>query len=927
MSDDDDALEDVYTHQYTAPKNDASLAIDVFSSEEDEAEEVDEMRASEYIKESMKKPVENKPSESGIIEEVSMRNFMCHSRLTIPLGPLINFIIGHNGSGKSAILTALTVAFGIKAKSTNRAGKIQDFIKEGEDYAWVAIKLKNQGENAYQSDLYGTSIIAERHWTRSGTSSFKIKNSEGRLISTKKSDLQEITDFFALQIDNPLNVLSQDEARQFLTKSNPKDKYKFFIKGTQLEQLDEDYVLMEGYVDQSEASTEARRGDLAVLGERKRIAKEKQRMLDRTETIQTQISEASWMHAWAQIEEQERALAALDAEISRHDQNIQRAQRTADDASHVYQEEDGNHGANIEVIADLEEQLLPRKETRDEIKEKFDDNKKKLSESIAGQRQIKTDIDRYKRDIATAERSIAAEHTRIENANGPAHARKIVDLEETKAKLPGFQERYHQHRDGKVQLEKVVQDAQHQVEAARPPIEQKQAELSRADVLLATLRKDQGDQMKAFSRQIHDVIRTIKSETRFRNTPVGPMGLFVRIKKPEWASVIERTFGGQMDAFIVTSKYDQGLLAAIMKRHGCHANILIGSPNKIDVSRNEPEQNMDTILRVLDIENDLVRNALIINQRIEQTVLIPRRPDANSYSQRRKPNVHSVMSHHDTIRGQGWRFESGRGGNKVSPVPKWERAIRMKTNAEDQIRLQQDSIAQIKRDIDQLQRQRREKEESFKNAKQAIVKHDQESKKLRLAVQQTEDRILQLENELSEDNVNDTGVLEELQQQLEDAKNNLQTAKDSYGDSVAQKDRIDDAQKAAKQELDAATAAVQEMEAKINKAKSRADQKKRTRDEALLKKNHALGLLAEAEARKQTVVERREVLAGQVDEMIPQAEQVHPRVPVPAGMTTEKLDERLDKMVKERDRVQQRYVSVVVHALPVLTTKQDWWQP
>lgn len=77
---------------------------------------------------------QNTPSECGIIEEIRCTNFMCHEQLTVPLGPLINFIIGHNGSGKSAVLTALTLCLGGKATATNRGQNLKSFIKEGREY-------------------------------------------------------------------------------------------------------------------------------------------------------------------------------------------------------------------------------------------------------------------------------------------------------------------------------------------------------------------------------------------------------------------------------------------------------------------------------------------------------------------------------------------------------------------------------------------------------------------------------------------------------------------------------------------------------------------------------------------------------------------------------------------------------------------------
>ncbi|CAJ0906698.1 16840_t:CDS:2, partial [Entrophospora sp. SA101] len=47
-------------------------------------------------------------AESGVIDSIELINFMCHKFLKVSFGPKINFVTGHNGSGKSAILTAIT---------------------------------------------------------------------------------------------------------------------------------------------------------------------------------------------------------------------------------------------------------------------------------------------------------------------------------------------------------------------------------------------------------------------------------------------------------------------------------------------------------------------------------------------------------------------------------------------------------------------------------------------------------------------------------------------------------------------------------------------------------------------------------------------------------------------------------------------------
>ena len=98
-------------------------------------EEVFEEEATQFLSQQRgKKKQQNEAADNGILESVTCQNFMCHSYLEIALGPLINFIIGHNGSGKSAVLTAITICLGGKATATNRGQNLKSFIKEGEEY-------------------------------------------------------------------------------------------------------------------------------------------------------------------------------------------------------------------------------------------------------------------------------------------------------------------------------------------------------------------------------------------------------------------------------------------------------------------------------------------------------------------------------------------------------------------------------------------------------------------------------------------------------------------------------------------------------------------------------------------------------------------------------------------------------------------------
>lgn len=84
-------------------------------------------------------------AEAGVIESVTLIDFMCHQNLSIDLGANMNFIIGHNGSGKSAILTAITVCLGGKAAISGRGSSLKTLVRQGQSQGSVIVKLRNRG--------------------------------------------------------------------------------------------------------------------------------------------------------------------------------------------------------------------------------------------------------------------------------------------------------------------------------------------------------------------------------------------------------------------------------------------------------------------------------------------------------------------------------------------------------------------------------------------------------------------------------------------------------------------------------------------------------------------------------------------------------------------------------------------------------------
>ena len=204
----------------------------------------------------------------------------------------------------------------------------------------LKVRIKNGGETGYQPDLYGNTITVERNFNRAGTSGFKLRAANDRIVSTRKADLEEIGDYYALQLDNPISVLTQDQARQFLSSASSNDKYKFFVKGVQLEQLYHDYELLAESIAQTEATFHDKQEQVAALLSRRDKAKELLDLVGRQRELRKRMNELGMQMAWVQVEEQEKRLVQFDNELRTLDKNLDAARIRADEASTAYDEAD-----------------------------------------------------------------------------------------------------------------------------------------------------------------------------------------------------------------------------------------------------------------------------------------------------------------------------------------------------------------------------------------------------------------------------------------------------------------------------------------------------------------------------------------------------------------------------------------------------------
>ncbi|KAI9738343.1 MAG: Structural maintenance of chromosomes protein 6 [Cirrosporium novae-zelandiae] len=875
------------------------------TTREEQLEELATQRATQrndQRAERLRGNLQNSIAEAGVVESIQCINFMCHSNLRVTLGPLINFIVGQNGSGKSAVLTGLTICLGGKATSTNRGGKLSKLIKTGEESGSVTVKLKNTGSSAYRHDVYGDSISVERYFTINGQSGFKLRSEMGRIISTKKAELQEIIDYFALQFDNPMNILSQDLARQFIGTSNPSEKYRYFVKGTQLEQLDQDYRLLEETTELMNTKLGEKHDVLDSLKNKKLEAAERLRQAQRLTSLRAKITERQHQMAWAQVEEQEKVRDDVRTEFADAERNIHEAEAKAETLSRAFEDAERRVSEAEDAAKALWAEVSPIEKDKEKENEEYVKKRSEMQKLLSEQRIIGDEIRSANSKIQKFKAEIEEELRRLEEINGGSHARKVQEFEEKQTETAEARRVYERHRENAHQLQMRLRDAEKAVDEAMRPIDAKEQEIRQCEDRLRTLMKDQGHQQTtAFPRNIDTLLRAIRQETRFSEAPVGPVAHHIRLLKPQWSSILETSFGGILNGFVVTSKGDQSILSAIMRKVGCQCPILIGNKNCIDTSDHEPSPEFQTILRIVQIDNELVRNQLIITQGIEQTLLIENRSEAHTtmFEGERLRNVKQCFCMNPHRRGAGVRFYyTGFGEAASGYIRPYPTSPRMKTDTEAQINFQRQTLQQLQQEKNTLEQQFRQTRNNVKLCKQEIVRHQQQENDLKVRWQQAEAYLGPLQDAIDAD-VGREARLDTLKEELKRAEASKSLNEGQYTNNAEEREAVKEQLRAYKAKLDEFDVMIEQKSTGAREADVDVTMAANHRQTTLREKNRAFEGINHWKGEKLAIEGKLQEMDDRVANFIEGASKVSERVNVPPNETAATLDQKLERLMKE----------------------------
>ncbi|KAJ7069570.1 P-loop containing nucleoside triphosphate hydrolase protein [Mycena amicta] len=597
-------------------------------SESDQNEDEDSGEGDRQLEEQIRQQYESKQktsggiAEFGIIEAIELRQFMCHQLLTFTFGPQMNFIIGafKRAGGKSAVLTAITVALGGKAASTGRGNGLKSFIREGQTAAEVTIMLKNQGEEAYKPKEYGKSIVINRRFTKEGSSSWKIKSKDGRVISTKKDELAAICDHMNIQVDNPMNVLTQDSARQFLSASSPGDKYKFFLRGTQLSQLSDEYTACLANVSATSrvlAQKKEAIPDLkATLKEATARFQEASRARDQARKVEECKKELAWAHVntkQAEMEAKQQDVAKAQRRLPKIQESMEEAQADLDKIDESMTTLEAEHDA----IGDKDHLTDKKKEFVAKLRANADEMKSATNEMKSVDASIKGYEDQIAKEMKRLEADTESE--RQQTQNKIVQARDEQKTAETELDVI---------RDEIIAMEAQLSQLRKDGDEADRRGNDLRQQILQCDNAIQNCERAERDRYAAYGNNIQQVIKKIAETKWHGQKPLGPLGVHVKLLKPEYGSLLRQQLGSQLTSFAVTDARDFPILKRLLADTNNPQTVIHRfSPDLFDYSRGEPPEGILTVLRALEVDDPHVLRILINKANIESRILALKRVD------------------------------------------------------------------------------------------------------------------------------------------------------------------------------------------------------------------------------------------------------------------------------------------------------------
>lgn len=688
----------------------------------------------------------------------------------------MNFIVGHNGSGKSAILTALAICLGGKASSTQRAGSLRGLIRNGTSKATITITIDNSSKNPYNPNVYGNKIIICRSFDQK-SSNYKIKNEFNETKFTTRDELNRILDYFQIIIDNPLAILSQDAARSFLTSSNPHSLYMFLSKGINHETWKRASGLTSSTVKETSQSYATLKESMNKIKEKDEKLRKEFKELKEQKEIGHRLAQLVKEIRWKAVENKEREVEKEEKKLKRQQDNLENLERESQNNDEIIKEFD-NEESNKTV--ELNAASIKGKEADDDFKHQLDELEKvesELNTSSDNVRTAKRSINDCSARLNTLKIKLQREIDRIEGGG----LRR--EQEEMRAKQQQYKEKLKSNNDQIDQIGntdaleeelKKIDDESRQVQVL---IQENREKISNIKSDIESTQAASSRFENVFGKKTGVLLAAIeKNISRFSHPPLGPIGRYITIKDKKWAPIVAAQLRRSLRAFVFQNHSDRAIFLEIIRRLRIDSfPTIVAKADLFKFENNMPDRSrFTTLYDILEFSNEHIKRVLIDQHGIEKTILVPNRAEAEAIMFSNPRNVSKCFS----IQNERNGFSIGggtRGASSSAPIFGLSPPYLMRVAENDSSQLDSLKVAlsdlqaegkDLSKQLEDWNSQKRYKEREFAQVEEKISRLMNSSKSLKQQINIIDDKLSE------EIDISQRGAIEKM---IENTSNDLET--------------------------------------------------------------------------------------------------------------------------------------------------------
>ena len=503
--------------------------------------------------------------ENGVIRSIILTNFMNHKHLKVDFDPHVNFIVGKNGSGKSAIVNALIAGFGHRAQETGRKMTTsKNLIMNGKDVATIQVVLANGGEDPFKPEEFGDTIVAQHTLERNGPGSYKLKDGEdGAYRRSTKGEFELLCAHFNIQANNPCALLTQEHAKKFLHKGDAEARYRFFLQAANLDSRKNDLnATMQNVELLKHRLARAEEG----MADKREVARKAQAEFEgasKLRELNQRLEEFEPMLGWALVGQKEDELDAEKKELVEAQEAEKQALNDAETAK--------------ERLLAIEKDVADKERAFRNLSDKVAEFAKRAEREGGAFKEAGKALKRKKREVAAmgeqledVEAGLAETSAQYEEASGAlaqnqdraarqrrekreAAARRVLEAEEAEKAAQGAVDATWAEEKDAVAARTAAEDAER---GAASEVATKEASAKEANKGAFNLLHNLHPDMAELVRRIEE------NASRFEVPPLGPLGRNVRIRPGmgRLAPAAELALGRDLITFLVGSHHDENLL-------------------------------------------------------------------------------------------------------------------------------------------------------------------------------------------------------------------------------------------------------------------------------------------------------------------------------------------------------------------------------